>query len=276
MELSELNSQEAIRDLHQIKKVLSETTNRVSKIYLFFYGAAFIYFIHIFLSLAYLFPIQHFRDQTVLINDFYYFSDEVRNYYERLMDFQGLATAIYPLLLLFLFIFIKFKSIPKSNRYAHKLLHIWMYGFMIIYFGTTFIRIRLFNFMVSYLEPLLPMDVETYDLIYGMMNGLNYIGPFIMGVVLLFIYLIMNLITNNKIFLIGVFANLITYMLYLFSLPTNPESFIINDILNMKISTILSYQLINNLPTILLIINLLIIGTYFKKMYRAEQIAYED
>lgn len=147
---------------------------------------------------------------------------------------------------------------------------------MIIYFGINFMQIRLFNVMDSYIEPLLPMDVETYDLIYGMMNGLNYIGPFIMGVVLLFIYLIMNLITNNKIFLIGFFANLIIYMSYLLSLPTNPEPFIINDILNMKISTILSYQLITDLPTIPLIINLLIIGTYLKKMYRAEQIAYEN
>lgn len=48
MELPQLDSQEAIRDLHQIKKVPSKTTHRVSKIYLFFYGAAFIYFIHFF------------------------------------------------------------------------------------------------------------------------------------------------------------------------------------------------------------------------------------
>lgn len=52
MTTSVLNSAEALKDLNQIKQVLNETTYRVNKLYLFFYGVLTIYLIPIILSLS--------------------------------------------------------------------------------------------------------------------------------------------------------------------------------------------------------------------------------
>lgn len=256
MTTSVLNSAEALKDLNQIKQVLNETTYRVNKLYLFFYGVLTIYLIPIILSLSIIyFPM----------------SNDIRIH---LLMAQGYFNLFFPFLLIPLFIIIKFKILPKSNRFAHKLLHIWMYGFMIIFFGATLIQIRFSYFIQTYISSSSNLEVDDFNIINDIKLGFDYMNPFLISLVLLFIYLIMNLITNKKGFLIGFFVNLIAYGAVIWVLPSSP--IIINELLEMNLLDTIIHHIISSADELLLIINLLVMGTYFKNMYRMEQHAYEN
>lgn len=254
MTTSTLNSTDALKDLNQIKQVLNETSYRVNKLYLFFYGVAIIYLIPFLFSFISLIP----------------FSTDVRL---QILMIQGYIQLSSPILFFILFITLKVKILPKSNRFAHKLLHIWMYGFMIIFFGFLFIQYRTYYFAQSYMLAASNLQTNDFNLINDIIVGFNFITPFLTAIVILFIYLMMNLLTNKKGFLIGFFVNLIAYFIVIWLLPSIP--LVINELLEMSLLNAIFYCLINNGANVLLITNLLVMGTYFKKLYRLEQIEYE-
>lgn len=269
MENNALTQQEALKDLSAIKKVLNETSHQVGKLYLFFYVIAALYLLYPIGNLFFLLFVNLSKSQTILINEQPYLFNKDASYLGSIMIKINLFYVLFPLFIIVAFCLIKFKKLKKNQRFAHKLLNIWGYGFMTIHVGTFINSKRLLSVLSS--DSLYHTLPENYEFGYSLYRA---VPPLITCVVILFIYLIMNLLTDKKLFILLFIINFICYFTYIYFLP--PFALDMSQIFNYSTRSMFIEYFWLAFPSLLLAINFMIIGSYFKKMYRAEQIAYED